>query len=173
MARFGILKLPFLILLVSSSLSSAGAVAQEAQVTFYSNGSMLKESLPLGTKQGAFLGAIFDGEQRIGFCEPKRFITVRVLPGHHIFSTRTNSKSKTVDSQLALDIDAGRVYFIRVQEEVKGVLITSFKGRMDQVSCAVAHEDSGKFGPTNPKYIAPEMRSKISSESSIPACESQ
>jgi hypothetical protein len=156
-------------------LPASAAPPTDAEVTIYSNGSLASAVLMPGepkVNHAAFIGLLFDGDQKIGFIQPNRFLTLRLPTGQHTFSASLSSKHPAKDSQLPLVLNAGEKYFIRVQEESRGVVFASAqKGRLDLVTCQIAHQDAANASPTDSKRIAPEMRDKIIPTRSMPPCE--
>jgi hypothetical protein len=145
--------------------------AQDAEVTFYSNGSLGALLMPK-TKHAAFAGYIFDGENRLFTTWHDRFVTLRLPPGVHMFSASYSHKHPARNSQFSLNLVAGQSYFIRAEAEVKGVVILQFqKGRLDVVSCQTAHHDAGQDKPVQTKHIAPGARSEVVALTSMPPCQ--
>ena len=69
-----------------SSLAQSPPVAPpQAQVTFYSGGSLLKSQIP-ADKHGTFVGRIMDGHQQLAMLMPDRFVTFNLDPGEHILA---------------------------------------------------------------------------------------
>jgi hypothetical protein len=167
-ARLFVRTLTSLSLAALASFALAGN-AQDVEVTFYSNGNPYTTVAP-HADHAMFVGTLFDGKQPIGFLQPKRFLTLYLSPGPHTFSGSLSRKKPDEKSQLSLDLTAGVSYFIRAQMEVRGVVITSEKDRLDSVTCQIAHQEAEKALPTDPKRIEPAMRPKITSVSSLPSC---
>lgn len=148
------------------------ALTQDGTVSFYSNGLMAIQLVPLPTpaKHAAFLGCIFNGEQKIGFVQPGHFLTLHLSPGHYTFSASMSCKHPAKNSQLPVDLTENVSYFIRVQEVITPIPGQPDRGRLDQVTCMVAHEEAGKAKPTNSKHIAQDFRDRIASTSLLPDC---
>ncbi len=91
------------------------ACAQDAQVTFYSNGSALRGGLPV-VNHGAFTGGIFDGDQRLVMLHHRHFFTLHLAVGPHTFSASLSGKHPAANSQLVLDLKPDEQYFIRQTE---------------------------------------------------------
>jgi hypothetical protein len=149
----------------------SAAPPHDAVVTIYSNGNIFTTGAPYAN-HAAFLGRIFDGKQPVGFVQPGHFLTLHLSPGPHVFSASLNTKHPAANSQLPLDLADGRMYFIRVQEESRGALFMgSETGRLELVTCQIAHQEAANAGPTNSKRIVLEMRDKVASAVSMPSCE--
>jgi len=142
-----------------------------ALVTFYSNGSLLRQGLP-GLKHSSFNGAIFDGERRLAVLRHNRFVTLRLPTGQHLFSASYTGKHPADNSQLTLVLAKGAQYFIRVESESRGVVVVDFpKGLLEVVGCQKAQEEGTQLQPLESKHIAPEMRAHTPSNVSLPSCQ--
>ncbi|MGB7549645.1 MAG: hypothetical protein WBM14_18065 [Terracidiphilus sp.] len=149
----------------------SAAPRHAAGVTFYSDGNVITTGAPYAN-HAAFLGWLFDGKKPIGFIQPKHFLTLHLSPGPHKFSASLSTKHPAENSQLPIDLAEGGMYFIRVQEESRGALFMgSEKGRLNLVTCEVAHQEAANARPTDSKRIVPEMRDKVTSATLIPSCE--
>lgn len=138
----------------------AAAVPQDAEITFYSNGSVLSASTP-HANHAEFIGVLFDNNQRIGLVQPRHFLTLHLAPGPHVFSA-SYSKHAAKNSQLALELTEGGRNFVRVQAEYRGIfLIETDKGRLDLVDCKTALQEAAKETPTDLKRIQAGLRDKI------------
>lgn len=166
-----LLRLQFLILFVAASAATSFSAtpAQEAEVTFYSNASVLSGALPY-TRHAAFYGAIFDGSNRLAVITHGRFLTLRLAPGRHIFSASFSRKHPAKNSQLILNLSPGKQYYIRADAEYKGVVLVLMKGRLAQVSCQLAHQEAGATKPLQQKRIAPNARAEVLASASMPPC---
>jgi hypothetical protein len=154
-----------LVLLVALLAFLGLAKAQDAEITFYSNGSLLMMSAPW-TKHALFGGEIYDGTERVASLYPRRFLTLRVTPGSHVFSA-SYSKHPAKNSQLAVTVAAGETYFISAEAESRGLGV---KGRLDLVPCQKARDSAGSIRPLEHKYIALTAKSKVVTTTSFPAC---
>lgn len=144
--------------------------AQDAEVTFYSNGSLRSLLMP-DAKHAAFGGYIYDGQTRLFTTWHDRFVTLHFPPGVHVFSASYSHRHPARNSQLSLDLVAGQSYFIRVEAEFKGaIILESQKGRLDVVSCQIAHHDAGQDKPVETKRIAPNARPEVVAVTSMPPC---
>lgn len=152
----------------SSAAQASALQAQDAEVTFYSNGSLASALILPTTKHGAFYGAIFDGNERLAILKHEQFFTVRVPSGHHVFSASFRKKHPAKNALLRLDLGPGARYFVRVVAEY-GVIVGS-KPRLDEVSCQLAHREGGQDQPINAKDIAPGARSEVVALTSMPPC---
>lgn len=160
------------ILLTAMLIFPASATApKDAEITFYSNGSVLASNTPYAN-HAAFLGWLFDDNQRIALIQPKHYVTLHVSPGPHVFSA-SFSKHPAKNSQLSLDLTEGGKYFVRVQAEWRGILVLETrKGRLDLVDCQIALQETAKATPTDPERILAELRDRIvSGTTSLPTCE--
>ena len=144
--------------------------AEDAAVYFFTGGSLATTGVP-GSKHGLFGGNIFDGNQRIGFIWRNRYVAVTLAPGTHDFSASLSSKHPAENSHASFVLEANKTYFIRAQSESYGiVIIGSSRGRLEEVSCAVAHEQAAKAVPVNAKHISPEFRGRIVPGKALPLC---
>lgn len=160
------LLLTTMLVIPASSVPTPGA-----EVTIYSNGNILTTGAPRAN-HAAFLGWLYDGSRSIGFIQPKHFLTLHLPPGPHAFSASLSAKHPAENSQLSLDLAEGGKYFIRVQEESRGALFMGAeKGRLDLVTCQIAHQEAANANPTDPKRIVQEMRDKVTPARSMPPCE--
>jgi hypothetical protein len=159
-----------MLLMAMLILPSITSPAQTAEVTFFSNGSKLTPNAP-HANHAVFDGWLFDGNQPIGFVQPKHFLTLRLSTGPHIFSASFSAKHPAENSKLQIDLAEGGRYFVRVQAEWRGVLVLeSRKGRLDVVTCQIAQLEATNAPSSDTKRIMPEMRDKVVSGPSIPPC---
>jgi hypothetical protein len=158
-------------------LARFSANAQEATVTFYTNGSVLATATP-GNKHGIFAGSIFDGDlalfrfQGHGFEKNQdRFVTVTLPPGPHNFAA-SYSKDASHDTHVTLVLEAGSHYFLRANAEAKGiVIIGSETGILNEVDCNIAHQEIGKGKALVPRRVAPSVQATTSSSEPLPSCQ--
>jgi hypothetical protein len=118
-------------------------------ITFYSGGSLMKTALP-ETESATFSGCIFDEQKLLGCITFRGFITLSVAPGKHTFSASLSSRHPAKNSQLEMTMEPGKNYYVRAVEEKYAFhhVLGSSQGRLDVVSCQVAHDetkDSGKM----------------------------
>jgi len=159
----------FLVSLAVAASSQPDSSA-DAEIIFYSNGSIWKTQAP-NAKHALFIGNIFDGSQRIGFVQQKKFLILHLSPGPHTFSVGPGTGKPDPKTQISLELASGKQYFIRAQGESKGVpLFTNLKNRLDLVTCETAQKEAGGFSPTEVKHIAPELKGRIVSGSSLSPC---
>jgi hypothetical protein len=156
-------------------LLSTAASAQDAVVTFYSHGSRATSGVP-GTKNGVYWGSVFDGDERLltfkdgFFFKNNRFTVLRLPPGTHTFSASYNSHPSK-DHSFSIDLKAGENYFIRAQSESSGVIVVDVEhGRLDQVTCKVALDETAKAKPLSAKAISSKVAGNIVQQSAIPSC---
>lgn len=164
----------FATLALLPALSAAQASAPEtqyAEVTFYSNASILKIELPY-SKHAFFYGEIFDGQTKIATMRHGRFLTLHLSPGAHVFSASFSGRHPAKNSQLSLNLVVGQSYFIRAEGEYKNFVYFELgKGRLDEVSCATAHAEAGDTKPLKEKHIAKSARSETVALTSMPPCQ--
>jgi len=156
-------------LATSSLVLMAAAAPQDAEVTFYSNHSVLAAGIP-GAKYG-FDGAIFDGQRRIAVIRHGRFLTLHLPLGSHIFSASLSGKHPAANSQLSLELVENGKYFIRAKAESRGVIvIDSPKGQLDQVNCQIAHQEGEGTHPLEEKHVSSEVRTAMATATTMPPC---
>ncbi len=155
---------------------AADTRAQEATVTFYSHGSYLTSGVP-GTKHGMFFGAIYDGAVKLtgfaeGFVEKNnRFITIHLPVGRHEF-TATNSKHPGKEAKVPIVLEAGKQYFFRTQNESSGIVLIEWeKARLDQVSCAEAHNEAANARPLKPRHPPTGLAAMRVNIETTPTCQ--
>ena len=160
----------WLLLPLTLCLCANASPAEDPTVYFFTGGSLATTGLP-GSKHGQFGGSIFDGRQRIGSVWRNHYLAVFLAPGTHEFSASLSDKHPAENSRSSLFLEADRTYFLRVQSESKGVLIVeSFRGRIEEVPCATAHEDAEKAKPVEEKHVSPELRGHVVPGKTFPAC---
>jgi hypothetical protein len=116
------------------------AHAQEAVVTFYSNGDdMGKEGMPFAVT-GDCRCYIYRNEQRLAYFVPASFLTLRMAPGSYVFSASYSDKHPAKNSALPLTLVRGEKYFIRIEAVSRGFVVDFPRGRLTSVSCQTAHE---------------------------------
>jgi hypothetical protein len=161
--------------LVLGCLVMPAAFAQDAVVTFYSHGSNLTSGLP-GSKHGIYFGIVYDGNQallsfREGFVgKNNRFAVFRVPAGSHTFSASYSSHPSKGHS-LTIELKAGQDYFIRAQSESSGIGIVEVEhGRLDEVSCTVANEETAKAKALPLRVISSKMSGNLLQPQLVPSC---
>ena len=144
-------------------------VAPAAVVTFYAGGSLLKTALPT-TKSAVFSGCIFDGQLMVGCITHLGFVAVRATPGAHVFSASLSSKHPAKNSHLEMTLEPGRNYFVRAVGEVSAFkhVVGARQGRLDLVSCDIAHDETRNSSPMEDKQLGPAY--KAAALPDIPAC---
>jgi hypothetical protein len=146
------------------------AATNDAFVTFYSEGSVMKSGVP-GTKHNFFMGVIFDGQQSLGNLRLHRFMTIRFPAGQHVFSASSSGKHPAENSQLTLNLEGGKNYFIRAESEPRGIyLVYSDKGKLDVVTCEAAHAELQKATAVEEKYVPKDVRDRLVQDKSLPEC---
>ena len=126
------------------------SVAQEspknATVTFYSHGNRWTTGLP-GSNHGIFLGNVFSGENALfSFLEgfPARnnlAVSFSFPPGEYAFSASDGKHAPK--KQISLTLNPGERYFFRAQSESRGIVEIEWeRGRLDQISCEIASEET-------------------------------
>ncbi len=155
----------FFCLLALSNLSALAA-ANDAYVTFYNKGSIALGSIP-GTKHNLFVGTVFDGQQSLGYLRFHRFMTMRFPAGQHVFSASSSDKHPAENSQLILTLEEGKNYFIRAQSEAHMV---KDKGRLDLITCEVAHADLKGATAVEEKHVRKDVRDRLVQDNLLPEC---
>jgi hypothetical protein len=147
---------------------SSAAATNDAFVTFYNKGSLMKAAASMpGTKHNFFMGVIFDGQQNLGFLRLHRFMTMRFPAGEHVFSASESQKHPAENSRLVLNLEPGKNYFIAAEDEA-GILTN--KGRLEVVSCEVAHTDLQKTIAIEEKHVPKDVRDRLVQDKSLPEC---
>jgi hypothetical protein len=164
----------FILGVLIGASSSIKAFAQNATVTFYTHASKLY-GYP-GAKHGLFYGRIYDGDHllfsfRDGFfVKNNRFITLKLPGGPHTFAA-SYGKDPSKSSQFPIVLETGKSYFVRAQSESKGILIVEVEqGRLDQVTCQAAHQDSDKAKVLSDKTVSPNFAASLVPTQSMPPC---
>jgi len=117
-----------------------------ATVTFYAHGTFAGGLVP-GSRSMPFQGCIFDGQQEVGCATWGEFMSVQMTPGVHVFSASLSSRHPAGNSQLTMTLESGKNYFVRAVEEDHPLryVVGDVVGRIDVVSCEVAHDETRKF----------------------------
>jgi len=145
-------------------------LAQDAEVTFYSNGSSLNGGLPV-VNHAAFNGAIFDGDQRLAILHHRHFLILHLAVGPHTFSASLSSKHPAANSQLTVDLQPNAQYFIRVDRAARGImLVQTERGHLDLVTCVVAHSEAAQTTPEQDKRMTIEVRARVVDLLMLPPC---
>ena len=167
--RFSTVTLCFALQASPAFAQTAIPAVPQAQVTFYSNGNFWTSGLP-GAKSGIFAGALFDENQPLAYIRRNRFVTFHLAAGAHVFSA-SFSNHPARNSQMSLDLAANGSYFIRAVAESRGVVVVDFtKGRLDSVTCQVAHQEAEKALPLEAKHIPQAAIANVDSILSMPSC---
>jgi hypothetical protein len=152
------------ITLLGTNLAIAQAPTTSATVVFYTHGSRLTSGIP-GTKSGIFCGKLYDGKKvllnfRQGFFPEKNLIVALAFePGPHTFSA---GYAAMPHGKLSLVLEPNKTYFVRAESESKGVVVVEIeKGRLDQVPCAIARQETQKATLLSNKKLASDRRGSI------------
>jgi hypothetical protein len=155
----------------SLAAGQATAPPSQATITFYSGGNLLKASLPQ-TKSATFQGCIFDGQQLLGCIAYRGFTTFQIAPGAHAFSASLSSHHAAKNSQTEMTLEPGKNYYVRAVKEnsaFKHVLGDS-QGRLDVVSCQVAHDETRDSGEMKEDHLKTWYRKPVPAQ--VPPCSS-
>lgn len=152
--------------IASLAASASDAGQQDAIVTFYSHGNRWTTDMPR-SNHGLFYGKIFNGENvllnfREGF-PPKNnlVISIHFPPGEYSFSAAYGNHAPK--KKLSVTLNPGERYFLRAQSEARGIVeIEFYSGRLDEVSCATASEET-----TNAKELAGKKVAKQFAASAV------
>lgn len=133
------------------------ALGQNANVTFYSTGSLLKaDAKQTLTVKGEmpFIGWIFDGDRRLAYLQGARFMTVQLQAGQHTFAAGLDSKHAAKNSSLAMQLEAGQHYCIRLGLAYQNfVLVATHKGTVDPMDCGPAKAEARDSKPLDLKSV--------------------
>jgi hypothetical protein len=148
--------------------------AQDATVVFYSHGSVWATGVPL-TDNGIFGGSIYDGDRKLFtfrdsyFVHNNRTLILHLPAGPHVFSARWSDHPSR--KTLSLTLEPGQVYFLRAQSESRGFIEVEWeRGRLDQVTCAVATEETKNAKVIRDKGISKATFRNVSKDQALPAC---
>jgi hypothetical protein len=138
---------------------------QEAIVTFYSHGNRWTSGLP-GSNHGIFYGKVFSGENALfSFFVPfalknNQVISFHFPPGAYAFSASYGKHAP--QKRISLTLNPGDRYFLRAQSESRGVVEIEFeRGRLDQVSCETASEETKNAKPVAGKKVVKQFAAGI------------
>ena len=162
---------------------ASGEQTGEAIVTFYSAGSWWK-LLDVGREHGIFHGCIYEVKQEVACLQFPGFVSLRLPVGVHVFSASLSERHGATNSQTPVLLEAGAHYFLRAEVNTKKfavvpVLIPPFggavpttlhprRGRLDVVTCEVAHQETANARPMPPKYIDKSLQGSMLDD--MPAC---
>lgn len=173
MKSLGGVKLEMCLLAIAVAIS-AKMHGQGVTVSFYSHAKALS-GFPV-EKRGIFFGDVYDGDQRLvsfrtGFiAKDNRFATFSLTPGPHIFSA-TYDGHPSKKHPFPMTLEAGKQYFIRVRSQVTELVVIEFiEGRLDEVSCEMAHQETKKSKPLPSKNASSKMAANMVPSTSIPPC---
>ncbi len=165
-----------LLLWASATIGAKGEAALDATVMFYSHGSMMTSGLP-GTNHGIFYGCVYDGTEQLAcfrdgfFIKNNRFIVFRLPAGSHTFSASYSGKHPAKNSQMPMQLEGGKTYFLRAQSESRGVIEIEWdRGRLDEVSCAVAAQEAATAKALKAERIPAKMAGLLAPAQVIPSC---
>lgn len=143
-------------------------------VTFYSHGNRWTTDLP-GSNHGIFFGRVFSGESalfsfREGFAPKNNLvISFHFPPGEYAFSAAYGKHAPK--KRIHLTLNPGDRYFVRAQAESRGVVEIEFNsGRLDQVSCATASDETKSARQLAEKKIAKQFAASVVSAQIPIAC---
>jgi hypothetical protein len=146
------------------------AHGQEAEVTFYNKGDLLKEGMPFAVT-GNCRCYIYRNEERLAYFMPARFLTLKMEPGSYVFSASYSDKHPAKNSALPLTLGAGEKYFISIEAVSRGVVVDFPRGRLTLVSCQAAHEHlPGYMGRLDDVNISDSESPKTIRSMSMPPC---
>lgn len=158
-------------------LSSKGARAQDAVVTFYTHGSFWKTN-SIGNKHDFYRGNVFDGSQRLFalgdsfYVQSNRYITLHFAAGPHTFGASSAKRPESRET-LNLDLKAGERYFVRVQGET--LILGIQHGRLDLIPCDKAQADLAHAKTLQDQALSEEVLSKratlVVDEVGPPSCQ--
>lgn len=166
-------KLP---VLFCSLLVSTVLFAQQATVTIYtpSGGKAnLKSTSTLGVIPGdyPFMGAIYDGDAKLGNFSAGRFMTFHVTPGKHVFAASDHFNKNTPKAEVTLDAKAGEAYIVRAAMTHKGVwAIQSFHYSLETIPCAQARAEADTLKPISIKKVDKGERNNLIGSAYFPSC---
>jgi hypothetical protein len=147
---------------------------QEAIVTFYSHGNRWTSGLP-GSNHGIFYGRVFSGENALlSFFVPfalknNQVISFHFPPGAYAFSASYGRHASK--KQISLTLNSGERYFFRAQSESRGIVEIEFeRGRLDQVSCETASEETKDAKQVAGKKVAKQFAASVVSTQLPIAC---
>jgi hypothetical protein len=82
----------------------------------------------------------------LGCITHRTFVTVKIVPSQHVFSASLSEHHAAKNSQTEMVLEPGKNYFVRAITENNGFkdVIGRSKGRLEIVSCEVAHSETAK-----------------------------
>jgi hypothetical protein len=143
---------------VTVALSQVQQPAKAPTVMFYSHGNAMTLGVP-GTKHSPFFGRVFDGDRLLFRFQAKTIVSFTLPAGTHTFSAGYGKTPPRKDN-LPITLQPGRAYRIRVQSE-SSVNLISDQGRLEEVPCEAAREETADYKPLDPKKIAPDMATAV------------
>jgi hypothetical protein len=136
----------FIVGMASLPALASDGKQQEAIVTFYSHGSRWTSGLP-GSNHGIFYGRVFSSENALfSFYAPfalknNQVISFHFPPGEYAFSASYGKHASK--KRISLTLIPGERYFFRAQSESRGIVEIEWeRGRLDQISCEIAGEET-------------------------------
>jgi hypothetical protein len=165
--RFSCLAVCFALSNLSSLAQTAPTAPQQAQVTFYSGGSLLKSQIP-GDKHGTFVGRIMDGHQQLAMLMPDRFVTFNLDPGEHTLAANGWVRGDPVGrGHLKINLAPGQHYYLQAYMES---LVVATLWRVEQRTCQEAQDDNKITEPLKQEHIKDYGLTRVVTESSFPTC---
>jgi hypothetical protein len=160
--------------LLGANAATAQPATNSATVTFYSHGNRWTSGLP-GSNHGIFYGRVFSGENALfSFFRPfvlknNQIISFHFPPGEYAFSASYGKHAPK--KRISVTLNPGQRYFFRAQSESRGVVEIEFeRGRLDQVSCETASEETKDAKPVAEKKIAKQFAASVVSTQISVAC---
>ena len=136
------------------------------RVTFYSSGDKV---MTIPGSRAAFIGKLFDNDRELALINRRRFVTFRLAPGTHIFSSNWwPTTAPAGGAHLTIDLVAGHHYYISTSFEEGG-----FEGEhmiVQEVTCQDARLASAGMRPLEDKHVRPEANATEIEETSFPKC---
>jgi hypothetical protein len=150
--------------LLGANAATAQPATNSATVVFYTHGSWLTSGVP-GTKSGIFYGKLYDGKKELlnfrqgFFPEKSTVVALAFEPGPHTFSA---GYAAMPHGKLSLILEPNKTYFVRAESESKGVVVVEIeKGRLDQVPCAIARQETQRAKLLSSRKLASDNRGTL------------
>jgi hypothetical protein len=160
--------------LLGANAATAQPATNSAIVTFYSHGNRWTSGLP-GSNHGIFYGKVFSGENALfSFFTPfalknNQIISFHFPPGEYAFSASYGKHASK--KRISFTLNPGQRYFFRAQSESRGIVEIEFeRGRLDQVSCETASEETKNAKPVAGKKVAKQFAASVVSTQISVAC---
>jgi hypothetical protein len=153
--------------LLGANAATAQPATNSATVVFYSHGNLWTSGLP-GSNHGIFYGRVFCGENALFsfregvFAKNNLVISFHVPPGEYAFSASYGKHAP--QKRIPLTLNPGQRYFFRAQSESRGIVEIEWeRGRLDQVSCETASEETKSAKQLAAKKVAKQFAAIIDS----------